>query len=57
MQHNGVLVQSIQCPGALVYGCRQGGCNNQMALKRTHDSKDGLVWHCHTLHKMSKYTL
>ena len=54
MQWNGVLVASIQCPGALVHGCRQGGCNNQMVLKKTHDSKDGLVWHCRKLYKVQK---
>ena len=54
MQANGVLVNSITCPGALVSGQRQGGCNNQMVLKKMGDSKDGLVWCCRKLHKIHK---
>ena len=54
MQKNGVLMQSIKCPGVLIHGRRQGGCNNQMVLKKTADSKDGLVWQCRKLHKVQK---
>ena len=54
MQTYGILNSSIKCPGPLVNGRQQGGCNQHMHLKVTNDSKDKLQWRCrkvHTVHK------
>ena len=54
MQKQEILVSSVNCPGPLIEGKRQGGCGKFMTLKKTNDSRDVLQWRCrrvHTVHK------
>ena len=56
LQKNGVLKSTVNCPGALVGGKRQGNCSKPMSLKETKDSKDLYVWHCRKVHTIFKDT-
>ena len=51
LQHHGVLIRRLICPGPAIKGQRQFGCGKEMTLKSTKDTKDGLVWRCRKIHK------
>ena len=52
LQQQGTLLSSVQCPGPSFGGKRLNSCGNEMALKATNDSKDGLIWRCRKTHKV-----
>ena len=52
LQQMEVIHSNMDCPGPLINGRRQGGCNNHMCLKETGDTKDMYVWPCRKKHKI-----
>ena len=52
LQKMDVLHQHISCPGPLLNGKCQGGCDSPMILKETGDTKDIYMWHCRWKHKI-----
>jgi len=52
MQKHHILLSSVKCPGPLFNGKRQGGCDHDMILKKTNDSKDIMQWRCRKVHKV-----
>ena len=60
LQRQGVLLQSVKCPGPCFDGGRPDACGNFMALKYTNDTRDGIIWRCRKKHQSwregKKYT-
>ena len=52
MQEHGILKSQMACPGPNLEGKRQGGCGRPMLLKKTHDSRDIVVWRCRRKHSV-----
>ena len=56
MHARSILKSTVLCPGPCFKGSRSFGCGRHMCLKKTNDSKDGLMWRCRRLHKGSDGT-
>ena len=54
MQSHGTLLRELKCPGPCIKGVRQFPCGKYMTMKKTHDTKDGIIWRCRTIHTVVK---
>ena len=50
LKKNGIIQNSMTCPGPMYKGQRLNNCGQNMKLKKVNGRKDGLTWRCRNVH-------